>query len=373
MKKVRIFIIGACMLWYCGAYAQENQKVAVFDPAGNAGEIIKEIVREEISSMVVNTKGYTVLERALIQKVLEENKFQMGGLVDDSQIGEIGKRMGANKVLISTATTMGVNYHLSFKLIDVQTASIEKQKTGKTNDGENDITDVAQSVVYEMLTGEKLLLAQQQTVSDNTNNPVISSNNTKEKSQNVPKRTRNKKITVTFGSVDFIKKQKVIQFIYTYKNMTVGEMLEVEYVEKKVSDYNQKDEGKGDHWKEMWINDRTERYVPKFEELFVKNFEKGIVVGNSDQGAKYRIVVNTDFTEPGFNVGVVRKSAAIDLTCTVFNIATGEHVATIEVPNSSAKNFLGLDFDTGFRIQECYAKAGRELAKFLINELKNKD
>ncbi|MDR2467176.1 MAG: hypothetical protein LBD35_07275 [Prevotellaceae bacterium] len=180
------------------------------------------------------------------------------------------------------------------------------------------------------------------------------------------------KITVTNGSVDFVKNQKVLQFAFTYENMTVGNMTETRYVEKKVSDYNTKEPGRGDRWQEAWRGDREGRFVPKFKELFDKNMEDyGIVSDDvNNQNAEYRIEINTDFTEPGFNVGVVRRNAAIHLTCKVFNIATGEEAATIKVNNASANNFWGTDFDTGFRIQECYAKAGRELAKFFVKKAK---
>jgi hypothetical protein len=180
------------------------------------------------------------------------------------------------------------------------------------------------------------------------------------------------KIKVTSGSVDFIKNQKVIQFVFKYENMIVGKMTEAEYIEKKVSDYNDKEIGRGDQWKAAWIRDRETRFVPKFKELFDKYMAKyGIVAGDiGSEGAEYRIEINTDFTEPGFNVGVARKNAEIDLTCKAYNIATGEEVAVIKVYNASANNFWGADFDTGFRIQECYAKAGRELAKFLIKKAK---
>jgi hypothetical protein len=156
--------------------------------------------------------------------------------------------------------------------------------------------------------------------------------------------------------------------------MKVGKMTEAAYIEKKVSDYNEKEEGRGERFHESWLADRQERFFPKFKELFDENMEKfGIVVGDENsEGAEYKVVVNTDFTEPGFNVGVMRKNASISLTCKVYNIATGAEVATIKVLNSSANNFWGTDFDSGYRIQECYAKAGRELAKFLIKKAKLK-
>jgi hypothetical protein len=74
----------------------------------------------------------------------------MGGLVDDSQISEIGKRMGANYVFVSSITLLGSNYHISCKMIEVQTARIEKQKTTQTKKGTTDIIEVTQAIVKSM-------------------------------------------------------------------------------------------------------------------------------------------------------------------------------------------------------------------------------
>ena len=46
-------------------------------------------------------------------------------------------------------------------------------------------------------------------------------------------------------------------------------------------------------------------------ELFDKYMsEVGITAGT--EGAQYRIEINTDFTEPGWNVGVMRQNASVD-------------------------------------------------------------
>jgi len=129
------------------ALAQQERKVAVFDPAGKVEEALLEIVREEISSVVVNTTGYTVLERQLINKVLEENKFQESGLVNDEQVSDIGKRMGADYVFVTTISPLGGNYYISCKMIEVATARIEKQSTGTTTAGINDIPQTTQYIV----------------------------------------------------------------------------------------------------------------------------------------------------------------------------------------------------------------------------------
>ena len=132
------------------AIAQQERKVAVFDPAGEVGAHLKAIVREEISSIVVNTVGYSVLERQLIDRVLEENRFQTGGLVDDSQISEMGRMMGANFAIVANITELGNNFHISCKLIDVQTARIERQRTTQTQHGTNDFVSVIQTMVKAM-------------------------------------------------------------------------------------------------------------------------------------------------------------------------------------------------------------------------------
>ena len=155
MKKIIIINAVALLLGF-GVTAQDK-KVAVFEPVGSANSAVKEIIREEISSAVVNASGYTVLERQMITKVLEENKFQASGLVDNSQVSKMGRLMGASFAFITNVTPLSEgNYHISCKLIDVQTGRIERQQTARTERGTSDVMDVAQEMVGKMLdTAEK--------------------------------------------------------------------------------------------------------------------------------------------------------------------------------------------------------------------------
>jgi hypothetical protein len=147
MKKSIITL--AIAIFSITAMAQDR-KVAVFDPAGRVVDEIKTIVREEISSVIVNADGYSVLERELIDKVLKENRFQESGLVEDSQISEMGRRMGATLVLVSSVAQIGNNYYISCKLIDVETARIEKQRTAQTQRGTSELMEVIQKITGDM-------------------------------------------------------------------------------------------------------------------------------------------------------------------------------------------------------------------------------
>ena len=151
--------------------AQEDRKVAVFDPAGTVDRTLIEIVREEISSVVVNRTGYTVLERQLINKVLEENRFQESGLVNDEQVSDIGKRMGADYVFVTTITTLGENYYISCKMIEVASARIDKQFTGTSIDGINDIPQTTQYIVRRLF-GENVQQPVANRQRQQTNQPV---------------------------------------------------------------------------------------------------------------------------------------------------------------------------------------------------------
>ena len=152
MRRTKIFTIAVSLLLSVSAIAQDR-RVAVFDPAGDVPTFIREIVREEISNVVVNTAGYTVLERALIQQVLQEDQFQASGLVDDAQVSEIGRRMGANLAFITNIAQMtNGNFHISARLIDVETARVERQQTIQTVRRDADLTSVVTQLARQMLT-----------------------------------------------------------------------------------------------------------------------------------------------------------------------------------------------------------------------------
>src|SRR6056297_2049525 len=130
---------------------QEEQKVAVFDPVGDVSQNLKIVIREELSNAVVNTLGFTVLERELIEKVLAESEFQMTGHVDDTQIGALGRKMGADYVCYASISSVGGNYYISCKMVDVTTAKIERQNTGITKSGLDDLYSVVSAVSRAML------------------------------------------------------------------------------------------------------------------------------------------------------------------------------------------------------------------------------
>lgn len=181
------------------------------------------------------------------------------------------------------------------------------------------------------------------------------------------------RISQKSGGVDALKGQSVVNVEYDYSEFGVGKFAtEKEYIAKKVEEYNSKEAGKGDSWKESWVKSRENRYEPKFEELFNKGMEKkGMEVVKGKKDAKYTLIVRTTFVEPGFNVGVARKPASVDFEFDIVETSNRSIKISEQTLNGvPGAQFGGYDFDIGSRIAESYAKAGKVLAAYLNKELK---
>lgn len=180
------------------------------------------------------------------------------------------------------------------------------------------------------------------------------------------------RVDLKSGDVAVLSGQKTVNIEYDYSEFGVGKFAtEKEYLDKKSAEYNAKEAGKGDTWKKAWVDDRKNRFEPKFEELFNKGMaDKGLQAVQSRPDATYTLIVRTKFVEPGFNVGVMRKNAYVDYEVDLVESANkSAKVAEINMRNVPGGQFGGFDFDTGVRIAESYAKAGKSLAAFLDKKL----
>ena len=168
------------------------------------------------------------------------------------------------------------------------------------------------------------------------------------------------------GNLKDIKKEAKLNLEFTYVKMGVGKFAaEEEYVTQKTSDYNAKEPGRGDSWASSWKADRTNRYQPNFISLYTK-YAKTQMVGEFTD-AKYTMIVNTTYVEPGYNIYVSRKNAHINAEITIVETADrSKVVAKIIMLKAPGRTMGGNDYDTGARIEEAYAAAGKRLSMFIM-------
>ena len=178
------------------------------------------------------------------------------------------------------------------------------------------------------------------------------------------------KIKPKGGDVKNLKNLGEVNLVFFYDDMTVGKNLtEEEYIEKKVKEYNEDEPGKGDDWKENWLNNRDKKYEPKFVELFNKYKSKTGMSVKEDIESDYTLEVHTYYTEPGWNIGISKKPAHINVRYVFKDNKTGEILAEFDQQKIPGSQAAGYDFDMSDRLKESYAKAGKSLAKFLAKKL----
>jgi hypothetical protein len=175
------------------------------------------------------------------------------------------------------------------------------------------------------------------------------------------------KIKLLEGDLSPLKGETAIKTEFQY-DMSVGKFdKEEDYIAKKKSELNGKEPGRGDTWEKSWKSDRQERFEPQFRELFSKHSEISTVGENS----KYTLIFKTIKTEPGFNVGVANKPAYIDAEALIVESQNPSKViAKISITKAPGRDVMGFDYETGARLQEAYAKAGKELGGFFRKNLK---
>lgn len=168
------------------------------------------------------------------------------------------------------------------------------------------------------------------------------------------------KVRLAEGDLKALAGQKEINIEFDYADMKVGKLTEAEYVKKKKDEYNKKEAGKGDAWEKAWAEDRETRYEPRFIQSFT---QFAGMTGGPIASAKYTLVVKTVFTEPGYNIAVMRKNAEVNLVILVVETANKSHViGKITVDKSPGGSFWENDFDTGERVAEAYKNAGMSVA-----------
>jgi hypothetical protein len=177
------------------------------------------------------------------------------------------------------------------------------------------------------------------------------------------------KVRMLEGSLESLKGVSKMNVRYDYEKMGVGKFeTEQEYLDKKTKDYNEKEPGRGNTWAKSWKADRKNKFQPQFTELFEKYAD--ITIGDLPN-EKYTLIFITKYMEPGFNIYVTRKNAEIDGEAWIVETANPDHViAKMSVLNCPGRTMGGNDYDTGTRLQEAYAVAGKGLGKFISKEIK---
>ncbi len=123
-------IVGGCASGKGESYLRADYdfskvtKIAVVEVSGAVhGEAVKNQIGD-FFSMELMKKGYTPVERAQVQALLKEQKFQASDVTTDEDAAKAGKILNVPAVMLVNIPTYKEEMNMTAKIIDVQDGSI---------------------------------------------------------------------------------------------------------------------------------------------------------------------------------------------------------------------------------------------------------
>jgi hypothetical protein len=97
--------------------------VALVSVASPSAQFSSQVLTR-LESAIVSSGKLVVVDRANLDKVREEQGFQLSGEVDDESAKSIGKLLGAGAIVTGSLADLGDVYSLTLKAINIETATV---------------------------------------------------------------------------------------------------------------------------------------------------------------------------------------------------------------------------------------------------------
>jgi len=147
-----VAILSLLCLTQSAAADFKKTKIAVLDfqmqgDQSASSKDMGKIVAEWLITGLVETGRFDVIERRLLEKLLEEQKLGVTGAIDPNSAAQLGKILGVKIIVSGTVTSLEGYTEVNARLINVDSASIiaaEKVRAGsaeKLRDLVNKMTD----------------------------------------------------------------------------------------------------------------------------------------------------------------------------------------------------------------------------------------
>jgi len=108
-----------------GLDGTEKRSIAVLEFEGKGvTEIEASTLTDRFRSELVRTDMFVQIERSRIEKIFEEQKLQLSGVVSDDKLQEIGELLGAELLVIGSIGKLGSTYTIDLRLVEVSTGEI---------------------------------------------------------------------------------------------------------------------------------------------------------------------------------------------------------------------------------------------------------
>jgi len=174
------------------------------------------------------------------------------------------------------------------------------------------------------------------------------------------------KIEILSGNPKYFKNDNSYHIRFDYSNLKVGQYADEQtYIEYMKDDAEKRKKGSSVNWVRKWYSDRTDVFQPKFIEVFNKFSGNKIKVDTVYRNQKYVLSLHTQFLEIGFNRNFTKSPTYINVTVTISELNSSEKPLIVSMLYIIGDEVFSSYSDDFRRIEEAYAKCGKELAKYL--------
>lgn len=121
----KFFLTFAFLVLSLTMFAQQK-KVAVYVTGEDAG--INKVLGSKLVSAIARSNEFSAIERteSFLAELSKEQNYQRTGAVDDSELSRLGKQFGVQYICVAAVSDAFNEKYLSARLIDVETAQVER-------------------------------------------------------------------------------------------------------------------------------------------------------------------------------------------------------------------------------------------------------
>lgn len=104
----------------------KKTRIAVVEFANLDGQItaLGKYVAEELTTRLFQTGRFDVVERQLLNKIIDEHKLSVSGFIDENTAKSIGKILGVDAIATGTITDLGKDVKINARIISAEKGSV---------------------------------------------------------------------------------------------------------------------------------------------------------------------------------------------------------------------------------------------------------
>jgi TolB-like protein len=111
---------------YKATASKSKPKIAVLEFSDLNGRVTDfgRLLSEELITRLFLTRKFDVVERMMLNKVIQEHKLQMEGLVDPNSAKELGMILGVDAIVSGTCAETGSGVRVNARVVSTETGSV---------------------------------------------------------------------------------------------------------------------------------------------------------------------------------------------------------------------------------------------------------